>query len=539
MSSLHSRKGDPVTVLRPNQPLAGSPAPRSWSIIRRGLVSRLYPILTELWQFLDAAAVAGALYVLSHTHGTGFDDKHLVLATVTAMLMLTVYSWSDLFYRMRTRSLQQEAGRLLHAWTIVLVLLMAIGYLTQTQHHFSRDFMLIWAGVAYWAQMVLHIIVRNSLHFMRRRGYNIRRALVVGCGAPLERYVRLVSKNPWFGIRVEGYIAEPHWFSVNPDNFRQTRGPMTASGGAANSKSAATFAAPQPERAAEAPELAITGRMVRHLGGVADVARLVDELSITEIYVTMPLERSADADAVLRALVKVPVNVNWLPDFSVIEVLSTRTDELNGQLLVLLSDSRIERHGRLFKLIEDMVLSSILIVLLAPLMLAIAWAVKRSSPGPVLFKQQRLGMGGRRVEVWKFRTMGIGPQTDIPRQATRGDDRVTPIGRLLRRWSLDELPQLFNVLQGHMSLVGPRPHPLWLNDQFSDVVSAYMQRHLVKPGLTGWAQVNGYRGETDTWEKMEQRVKYDVYYITHWSPWLDLKILARTVAIVIRGSNAY
>ena len=241
----------------------------------------------------------------------------------------------------------------------------------------------------------------------------------------------------------------------------------------------------------------------------------------------------------MRALVNVPVNVNWLPDFSVAQVLSMRADELDGQPIILLSDSRIERHGRLVKRMEDVLISGVLIVLLAPLLLAIAWAVKRSSPGPVLFKQWRHGMGGQRFVVWKFRSMRIESHATQDKQATLADDRVTPIGRLLRRWSLDELPQLFNVLAGHMSLVGPRPHPMWLNEAYTQVIDRYMQRHRVKPGLTGWAQVNGFRGETDTREKMEQRINCDLYYITHWSPWLDVKILALTVVAVLRGRNAY
>jgi putative colanic acid biosynthesis UDP-glucose lipid carrier transferase len=241
----------------------------------------------------------------------------------------------------------------------------------------------------------------------------------------------------------------------------------------------------------------------------------------------------------MRALVNVPVNVNWLPDFSVAQVLSMRSDQLSGHPMVLLSDSRIERHGRLVKRIEDILISGALIVLLAPLLVAIACLVKRSSPGPVLFKQWRQGMGGQRFLVWKFRTMRQDAQATGEKQATADDDRVTPIGRLLRRWSLDELPQLFNVLAGHMSLVGPRPHPVWLNQSYVQVIDRYMQRHRVKPGLTGWAQVNGFRGETDTREKMEQRVNCDLYYITHWSPWLDLRILALTAVVVFRGRNAY
>lgn len=531
----HHREGNLGAVSESDLSGTGIASAQPWSFVQRGLLSRLYPVLTELWQLLDAAAVGVALYALTHAHGTGFGDKHIVLIAVTTALMLAVYSWSDLFYRLRTRSLLQEAGRLLHAWAIVLVLLMAIGYLTQTQHHFPRDFVLVWGAAAYCVQLLLHILVRKNLHFLRRRGYNIRSALVVGCGAPLERYVRLINRNPWLGIRIEGYIAEPGWLGGQANAPHRQPVELVLARNAipegASGSLPAVDADPNQPGTAE-------GRL-RLLGGLADVDRLVENLSINEIYVALPLERSADADLAVRALVNVPVNVNWLPDFSVAQVLSTRVDELDGQPLVLLSDSRIERHGRLVKRVEDVLLSGILILLFAPLLVAIAWAVKRSSPGPVLFKQLRHGLGGRRILVWKFRTMRVTPQTEIPKQATCNDDRVTPIGRWLRRWSLDELPQLFNVLDGSMSLVGPRPHPLWLNDRFSQVIDAYMQRHRVSPGITGWAQVNGCRGETDTPERMEQRLKFDLHYITHWSPWLDLKILGRTLVAVFRGNNAY
>lgn len=529
---------NPRAVSEPDLSGTGMASAQPWSFVQRGLVSRLYPVLTELWQLLDAAAVGVTLYALTRAYGTGFDDEHVVLMAVTAALMLAVYSGSDLFYRLRTRSLLQEAGRLLHAWAIVLVLLIAIGYVSQTLRHFPRDLVLIWGAAAYCVQLLLHIGVRKSLHFLRRRGYNIRRALVVGCGAPLERFVRLINKNPWVGIRVEGYVAEPGWLAGQASGSRRQPGELAMARNAMNRKPEDASGAFSPgETDPNQPGMA--GGRLRLLGALVDVDRLVDSLSISEIYVALPLERSADAEVAVRALVNVPVNVNWLPDFSVAQVLSTRADELDGQPMVLLSDSRIERHGRLVKRVEDVLLSGVLIVLFAPLMLAIAWAVKRSSPGPVLFKQQRHGIGGQRIIVWKFRTMRVSPQTEIAKQATLNDDRITPIGRWLRRWSLDELPQLFNVLVGSMSLVGPRPHPLWLNDRFSQVINAYMQRHRVKPGLTGWAQVNGCRGETDTLEKMERRLKHDLYYITHWSPWLDYKILARSIIIVLRGDNAY
>jgi Undecaprenyl-phosphate glucose phosphotransferase len=499
----------------------------------RGLATRLYPVLTELWQFLDAAAVSVVLYLVTLFRGGSFgNSQHILLIAVTTVLMVIVYSWSDLFYRLRTRSLRQEAIRLLQAWTMVLVLLMAMAYLAQLQHLFPRSFLLTWATLSYCAQLVVHLIVRKFVHLLRRRGYNIRSALLVGCGAPLERHVQLIERNPWLGIQIEGYIAEPEWLT----------GPVA--GSAMRSGSAAAEKSTDNRLGTDAShrqaDTAFTGGAVsapRLLGRLSDIDRLVDALSISEIYVTLPLERSVDAERAMRALINVAVNVNWMPDFSIAHVLSMRSDELDGQPIVLLSDSRIERHGRLVKRAEDLVVSAFMIVLLAPVLAAIACAVKLSSPGPVHFRQVRHGRGGQRFTVWKFRTMRV--QTEADKQATRNDDRITPIGRLLRRWSLDELPQLFNVLQGTMSLVGPRPHPVWLNEGHSQVVSKYMQRHRVKPGLTGWAQVNGFRGETDTREKMEQRVNCDLYYITHWSPWLDIKILVRTIGTVLRGDNAY
>jgi Undecaprenyl-phosphate glucose phosphotransferase len=482
--------------------------PRSF-LFERGLFSQLYPMLTELWQLLDVAAVGVALYAVTRWRGGSFGANHALLFVVTAALILFVYSWSDLFYRLRTRSFMQEMGRLLQAWTIVLILLMALAFLAQPDRHFSPMFALQWGIAGFMTQLAVHITVRKSIHFLRRRGYNIRSALIVGCGAPLERHVQLINRNPWLGIQIEGYVAEPAWLAEK-DSL------LTASNAAAGAHV-----------------------QLRHLGGLSDIERLVDSLAITEIYVAMPLERSTDAERAMRALVNVPVNVDWLPDFSVAQVLSMRADQIDGQPIVLLSDSRIERHGRLVKRFEDILVSGFLILLLAPVLLAIAWLVKCSSPGPVFFKQSRHGMGGQRFVVWKFRTMRIEPQQSREKQATVGDDRVTPIGRLLRRWSLDELPQLFNVLSGQMSLVGPRPHPVWLNEAYAQVIERYMQRHRVKPGLTGWAQVNGLRGETDTREKMERRVNCDLYYITHWSPWFDLKILARTIVAVLRGDNAY
>ena len=241
----------------------------------------------------------------------------------------------------------------------------------------------------------------------------------------------------------------------------------------------------------------------------------------------------------LKQLLNFPVDVNWIPELSVVDAMSTRVDTVVETPVIRLTDSSLRGGKHALKRLTDVVASSLLIVLLAPVMAVIALMVKRSSPGPVLFKQKRRGIDGATIKVWKFRTMWQHPEGDQARQAVENDDRVTPLGAVLRRWSLDELPQLFNVLQGKMSLVGPRPHALWMDDQFEDEIDLYRQRHKVKPGITGWAQIHGFRGGTETLDKMEARVKHDLYYINHWSLWLDVKILLKTLPAILSKQNAY
>jgi putative colanic acid biosysnthesis UDP-glucose lipid carrier transferase len=193
----------------------------------------------------------------------------------------------------------------------------------------------------------------------------------------------------------------------------------------------------------------------------------------------------------------------------------------------------------LIKRITDIVLASLIIVLISPLLLAVAIGVKLSSPGPIVFKQRRNGLDGREIVVYKFRSMRAMDNGAVVKQATRGDPRITPFGAFIRRTSLDELPQFFNVLQGRMSIVGPRPHAVAHNDQYRQVIRAYMIRHKVKPGITGWAQVNGCRGETEVVEKMAARVEYDIEYLRNWSVGMDLRIIARTVRMMLFDRNAY
>lgn len=257
------------------------------------------------------------------------------------------------------------------------------------------------------------------------------------------------------------------------------------------------------------------------------------------VFIALPLKEEERIRALLKGLSDTTATVHIVSDLFCDTTLHTRRSRLGNSHLLSLHDTPITGKMSRLKRIEDVVLSSLILLLVAPVMLLIACAVKATSRGPVLFKQRRYGLDGQVIPVWKFRTMRTTEDGTKVTQATRDDPRITRIGKFLRRSSLDELPQFLNVLQGHMSIVGPRPHAVAHNEEYRGQVPGYMLRHKVKPGITGWAQVNGFRGETDTLEKMEKRVAFDLDYIRHWSLWLDLKIILLTIAKGFFGKNVY
>ena len=232
-------------------------------------------------------------------------------------------------------------------------------------------------------------------------------------------------------------------------------------------------------------------------------------------------------------------SIYFVPDIFTFDLIQARMDSIHGIPVVAVCETPFYGVSGLLKTLSDYLLAAVSLVLICPLLLGIALGIKLSSPGPVLFKQRRYGLDGKQISVYKFRTMTVLEDGDQIRQATRDDGRITPFGRFLRRTSLDELPQFINVLQGRMSIVGPRPHAVAHNEMYRKLIDGYMVRHKVKPGITGWAQVNGLRGETETVEKMRERIEYDLAYLRNWSLRLDLKILLRTILLVFRDRSAY
>ncbi|MCV9919515.1 undecaprenyl-phosphate glucose phosphotransferase [Pseudomonas sp. BT-42-2] len=264
----------------------------------------------------------------------------------------------------------------------------------------------------------------------------------------------------------------------------------------------------------------------------------IEELKIHEVWLSLPLSEGGRVRSVMYALRHHTVAIRFIPELGDIRLLNHRVSYIAGLYSLDLSCSPMDSPARVIKRLEDLVIGSIISLCILPLCIVIAIAIRTTSPGPILFKQHRTGINGKKFKVYKFRSMHLHDDCRVT-QASRNDSRITKVGAFLRRTSLDELPQFFNVLQGRMSIVGPRPHALTHNEYYKDLVESYMQRHKVKPGITGWAQVSGYRGETDTLEKMQKRVEHDLWYIDNWSLWIDLKIIFLTMYKGFIHKNAF
>ncbi len=270
--------------------------------------------------------------------------------------------------------------------------------------------------------------------------------------------------------------------------------------------------------------------------GLLDLARNGE---VDEVYIALPMVAKDRIRQYLEQLSDSTVDTYLIPDLYTYNLSVSSVKSVDGVQLFSVFGSPFDGVGAAIKRVEDIIIGSIITLMISPILLAVAIGVRLSSPGPILFKQDRYGLGGKKIKVWKFRSMKVMENSDIVTQATKNDPRVTKFGAFIRRTSLDELPQFINVLTGQMSIVGPRPHAVAHNEQYRKIVDNYMIRHKIKPGITGWAQINGYRGETETVDKMEKRIQYDIEYLHDWTLWLDLKIIFLTVFKGFVSETAY
>ena len=448
----------------------------------------------------DAIGVvmAGILAYLLREGGLPFNETYLaalglsVLFTVNAMGVANLYSLHTL------RSPAAQVGRIIVAWGVVIMALLALGFFTKTSNEFSRIWFLLWSSMGLSFLFLNRFVGALIVARLNRRGRLRARVAIVGAGGIGQRLAEHLSGQGAKGSTVVGVWDD-----------RGTRVPP-----------------------------AISGFQVR--GTVDDLIAYARDKEVDDIIIALPWQASARIRQVARKLYVVPANVRICPDLVGFGIPLRGFSSMEGVPLLNIYERPLSGWALVTKVLEDRALAAVLLLLFAPLMLLIALAIKLDSPGPVLFRQRRYGFNNNPFDVFKFRSMQVAAGDDpTARQATRDDPRITRIGALLRRTSLDELPQLINVLKGDMSIVGPRPHAVAHNEKYARVIDEYMCRHRVKPGITGWAQINGWRGETETPEKMSMRVQYDLYYIENWSLLFDLRILFMTALVGFTNRNAY
>jgi len=467
---------------------------------QRSLLQRRNSISHSLQTLLDGAAVLGLAYYLISFHIGLITAEYTVLVLLLLGGMAVLYDHYGI-YRSNA-NFTRKALKLFKAWTLVFLVLGLMAFATQQIDTFSRALVAQLYLGGYAVQLLFHFLLRTVQERLLKHAH-VDHVIIVGQGRLAHYLNQKISNNPWLGQEVVGHVGLLNAQDIDSQISSHTPGKHTL------------------------------------LGALDDLPRLIDIHKVNTVYFAIPLDASEVLEDLYFRLLDQHVAVHWVPDIFSLRLVNHSVREIAGMPVITLSETPLTGTRLLLKTVEDWVLSSLILLAIAPLLLVIALAVKLDSPGPVFFRQPRNGWGGRTFHIWKFRSMYVHPvENGVIQQAQKNDPRVTRVGRFLRRTSLDELPQLFNVLRGEMSLVGPRPHAVQHDEEYSQRISEYFARLNIKPGITGLAQVRGYRGETRDIEQMAQRVESDIEYINNWSLWLDITILLRTFGAFM-GKNAY
>ena len=473
----------------------------------KGRAKRLSPALVgDLLRLFDLAVIliVGIGVYFLYVNQTSPDtpiSRYLIILVISGALAGVLFQGFGVYAGDYIFARRLRIDRMLSAWAVTFALLLTVAFALKISDFYSR----VWAVSWYFVTAVLLILGRLTLgawiRHSAREGRFAKRTAIVGTGPQAEKIADHLREYDKYRTEIVG-------FADDRDGEEVSGNTVPAS-----------------------------------LGGIADVIRMIRDDSIDRVVIALPWNDPERMRGVVRRLAVTPVPIHLAPDLAGFDYAGRDFTHIAGLPVLHLFDRPISGWSRLTKAIEDRVLATFFLILSFPVFLVVPVIIKLFSPGPVLFRQKRYGFNNQLIEVWKFRTMYHHLQDAEANQLTKRDDaRVTPVGRFLRRTSLDELPQLFNVLNGDMSLVGPRPHATAAKaggQLYYDVVDRYAARHRVKPGITGWAQVNGWRGETRTVDEIEKRVEYDLYYIDNWSIWLDIRIIAKTLLVIFRDAKAY
>jgi len=456
--------------------------------------------LAPLMRLVDLVLIYAALWVPTYGRGEVWDERSWTAATIAAVLFMLIGQSLRLYESARGVRLKSQLVRTWGAWFVGIVpTLLFLLFISKRSEEYSRVTVSVWFVLAPFFISIWRTSTTLALRELRAHGYNTRAAAIIGMTELGEQLALQMQAVPTLGLEVYGFYDDR-----------------------------------VDERCHPIPE-----SLGQRAGTLSDAVNAARAGEIDLIYIALPLRAEPRINELLQQLSDSTASVYLAADFLAFDLLHARWSTLGGVPTVSLHETPFYGVDGWLKRLEDIVLGTLILMVIAVPMLIVGACVKLTSPGPVLFRQRRYGLNGEVIHVLKFRSMTVTEDGAHIKQATEGDERITKLGAFLRRSNLDELPQFFNVIEGSMSIVGPRPHAVAHNELFRRKIQGYMLRHKVKPGITGWAQVNGWRGETDTLEKMEKRVEHDLDYIRNWSLLWDLQIIVMTVFGSGARRNAY
>lgn len=447
----------------------------------------------------DGCLIVFTYWLVEELRPQAWNVYNTIALLLAVGIFLLIAEVNGLYRPWRGVALRNELQHTVTTWFLATPILLFTAFLTETSEEFSTIGTVVWFVITPVALVAWRAAVRSVLAALRRRGYNTRSVAVAGCTESANMLLDYIERDPSAGLQPYG---------VYDDRTDARRAPLPNS------------------------DVPFRG----------DLDALVDDArsgKIDLVYISLPLRAETRIASTLRKLSDTTATVYIVADFCGFNLLHSQWSTVGNLPVVSLHDTPFHGLGGWVKRLEDVAVGMAVLTLAALPMLVVAITIKLTSPGPVFFRQRRYGLNGREIRVLKFRTMTVCEDGDAVKQASRNDTRVTRLGRFLRRTSLDELPQFFQVITGEMSIVGPRPHAIAHNEEFRKVIDGYMLRHKVKPGITGWAQVNGWRGETDVVDKMRIRVQHDLDYIRNWHLGLDIWIILMTIFSSKSRSNAY
>ncbi len=454
-------------------------------------------LLGAFYRLLDAGCIVLSLIIVSLFSPYPWYDPqwysaYLMVLAVTLSLFFLVAEYQGLYLAARGIELKQELARIGWVWFTVIFVLLLLAYVFKISADYPRRVIILWFfATPMWIILWRGVFSSVLLHSRKRSG-QLQNIAVWGAKPISQRLFKHICQSN----HADDSKIQVYGDGCVPDDLVNA-------------------------------------------GGRAELIQAATEGYFEIVYLLLSKESESSMETLVSALADTPVTVYVIPDVFISDLLHARWVSMNGVPAINVFESPFYGLDGSIKRLTDIVLSVLFLMLMALPLLWISLAIKRSSPGPIIYKQKRYGLDGREIVIWKFRTMTVCENDGAFIQATRDDPRVTSVGTFLRRYSLDELPQFINVLQGSMSIVGPRPHPVALNEQHRHLIRGYMLRHRVKPGITGLAQVKGWRGETEKLEKMEKRIEYDLTYIRTWTLWLDFKIMSCTLFVVFKPENVY